>query len=132
MKLFATATALALLTGMTGLGGDGAAYARKCPPDPSPIFAGAPDFVFLLDGKAIGQAQYDQLDKSSIESIDIVCAKELHEVFGVKAKMSGVVAFTAPGPSTALRASLQSIAPLQENHLRVHCASPTDPARPRR
>ena len=129
MRIQTVVAALSLLIGTAALPAGAPAEAWKCPPDSSPTFADAPDFVILVDRKVVTQQAYEQMDKKSIESIDVLCADPLHRAYGVKAKMSGLVVFTAPGPDAAVRAAFESIARLQQAHLREHGAFTTDLAR---
>lgn len=92
----------------------------KCPPEEPVLFPDAPDVVTVLDAEAVPDSVELDLNTLEIESIEIVCATELHEVFGIEARRSGVVVFTAPGPISALRASLDSISELQKAHLDEH------------
>src|SRR5688500_3080493 len=92
----------------------------KCPLGTPVLFPNAPENVFLLYGKPAEQNVLAQVDPKSIESIEIVCATDLHQVFGVEARRNGVLIFTAPGPHTELKASLQSIVSMQQAHLAKH------------
>jgi hypothetical protein len=80
----------------------------------------APENVFVLNGKAVEEKQIKQLAPKSVESIEMVCAEELRTIFGIEARRIGVVVFTTPGPSSALRSSLESISALQRAHFAKH------------
>jgi hypothetical protein len=80
----------------------------------------APEYVYVLNGKAVEEKQIKQLEAKSVESIEMVCAAELRTVFGIDARSMGVVVFTSPGPAAALRTSLESISALQRGHFAKH------------
>ena len=83
----------------------------------------APENVYVLNGKVVEEKQMRELiqvEPKSVESIEMVCAPELRSVFGIDALRMGVVIFTAPGPSSALRTSLESVAALQRVHFAKH------------
>lgn len=98
--------------------------AMKCPNQPI-LFADAPEPVWVLDGKAILQEKFKELTgvtPESVESIEIVCATDVHRAFGIKANRTAVVVFTKPGPYTALKSSVESIASMQETYHAKHGA----------
>ncbi|MEX2283774.1 MAG: hypothetical protein WEE89_14915 [Gemmatimonadota bacterium] len=112
--------ALTLLITLSASAPNHRAETLKCAPGTPVLFPNAPENVFLLDAKPVEEKLLAQLDPKSIESIEMVCATELHQVFGVEARRNGVLIFTAPGPHTALKTSLQSIVSMQQVHLAEH------------
>jgi hypothetical protein len=105
------------------------ATAGSTPDRPAPVLkcdhsasapSSAPANVFVLNGSIVEEKQIKQLEPKSVESIEMVCAPELRSVFGIDARRMGVVVFTAPGPASALRASLESVAVLQRAHFAKH------------
>ena len=90
---------------------------RKCPPTSTVLFPNAQDWVYLMDRKPITAEAFEALDKSRIESIQMVCAAPLHRTFAVEARVGGVVVFTAPGPVAALNSSMAGIEKAQAEHL---------------
>lgn len=101
----------------------------KCQPDMPILFEDAPEPAFVLDGRASSEDAIQALATDSIESVAIMCADELFELFGVKARRNGVVVFTKPGPASQANAALDRIAELQQAHHRHHGAYTADPQR---
>ena len=90
----------------------------KCPNQPI-LFADAPEPLFVLDGKAVPEGTLKELTgvtPQSVESIEIVCATDVHRAFGVKANRTAVVVFTKPGPYSALKNSIEPIVSMQESY----------------
>lgn len=88
----------------------------KCPNQPV-LFADAPEPVFVIDGKAVPQEKKGlDIAPEAVESIEIVCATDVHREFGVKANRTAVVVFTKPGPYSALKNSIESIVPMQQTY----------------
>ena len=88
----------------------------KCPNQPI-LFADAPEPLFVLDGNAVPQEKLkESTTADAIESIEIVCATDVHRAFGVKANRTAVVVFTKPGPYSALKNSVESIVSMQETY----------------
>lgn len=101
----------------------------KCQPDMPILFEDAPEPAYVLDGRASDADTVQALAMDSIESVAIMCADELFELFGVKARRNGVVVFTKPGPASQANAALDRIAELQQAHHRQHGAYTADPQR---
>ena len=94
----------------------------KCPNQPV-LFADAPEPVFVLDGKAVPQEKKGlDIAPDAVESVEIVCATDVHREFGVKANRTAVVVFTKPGPYSALKNSVESIVSMQESYHAKHGA----------
>jgi hypothetical protein len=89
----------------------------KCPPSVPVLFPNAPDPVYVLDGKAVQKEVIARLDPKTLESIEVVCANDVHRVFGIEGRRSAVVVFTAPGPHSALTASTKFLESQQKVHL---------------
>lgn len=91
--------------------------AVKCQPDARPLFPDAPDVVWVLNGKAIEKEEFGgKVTPEMVESIRIMCAVDLYHVFGIKTRRGGIIIFTKPGPETALKVSLDSLATLQQTY----------------
>lgn len=116
----ASPAGVSLLAGSPG-GSPGVApgaTALKCPPEEPVLFPDAPDFVRVLDGEAVPDGV--EIEMEEIERIEIICAIDLHRVYGVESRRGGAVLFTAPIPRSVLQASLDSISELQQRHLDEH------------
>ena len=120
MKTLAAVT-LALSTALAG-SAFGYRDTLKCAPNTPLLFPDAPENVYVLNGKVVSADGFKELelDPKSVESVEIVCATDLHRVFGHQARRSGVVVFTSPGPTTALRTSIQSIQKAQQDYAARH------------
>ena len=90
--------------------------ARKCANVPI-LFPDAPEPVLVLNAKAVDRDSMRKLDDRRIESVNVVCADYIYRTFRIEARQSGVVIFTKPGPFSALRAVMDSIATLQTRFL---------------
>jgi hypothetical protein len=112
MKLNAAAIATsgAIAATVLTLGSGGGA--RKCTDVPV-SFPDAPEPIYVIDGERFRPDSVPHLDRAVIHRISVVCADYLYETFGIKARRTGVVIFTVPGPEKVLRASMDSIAVLQ-------------------
>ncbi|HSK18594.1 MAG TPA: hypothetical protein VK912_05600 [Longimicrobiales bacterium] len=84
------------------------------------LFRDAPEPAFVLDGDAADADVMRQLEAEQVESIDIMCAPELYEIYQVKAQRSGVVIFTRPGPVAQLQSSLDELQALQRSYFEAH------------
>ena len=98
----------------------------KCPNQPV-LFADAPEPVFVLDGRAVQvdpKAPQERLKEivspEAVESIEIVCATDVHREFDVRANRTAIVVFTKPGPYSALKSSVESIVSMQESYYAKH------------
>ena len=91
----------------------------KCNTSPV-LFPDAPEPVYVLNGKAVDKVGFEGLDPKAIESVAIMCAPELHQMFGIAARRTGIVVFTAPVPQATLQASLDAIVQLQAAYVQQH------------
>jgi hypothetical protein len=115
MKILPALLAIAMFAPSVGPAA-AASSARKCPRGTPVRFPNAPEYVYLLDGRSVGPEAIERVDHNTVESVQIICHDDLHRVFGVEAKYGGVVMFTAGGPSSTLRSTMESLAKLQEAH----------------
>jgi hypothetical protein len=83
-------------------------------------FPPAPEHVYLLNGKRTTQEAIQQLHPDAFEVVEVLCATELHSVFGVESQRGGVSVFTKPGPHSALRAEMERITSLQNAHFKTN------------
>jgi len=95
--------------------------AAKCPNQPV-LFPAAPEHVYLVNGKATTQDALHKLQPDAVETIEVVCAIDLHRAFGVESQRGGVSLFTKPGPHSALRADMQRLVALQTAYFEAHGA----------
>jgi hypothetical protein len=92
----------------------------KCSLNAAPLFPKADEYVTVLDTKVVSKEKLSELDPKSVESVDIVCAADLHRVFGIESRLGGIVVFTAPGPGTALKGSMDALEALQKAYVAKH------------
>ena len=97
-----------------------AATALKCARGTPTRFPNAPEPVFVLDGRAVTDTVLETLDKSKVESIEVVCYDEVYRRFGIEARHNGIIIFTKPGPRAVLRAALDSLALRQQAFVAEH------------
>jgi hypothetical protein len=123
MKIRYAIPAIALVTVVSAAPSKQRVVTMKCPNQPI-LFADAPEPVFVIDGKAVPQEKGKELGiaPEAVESIEIVCATDVHREFGVKANRTAVVVFTKPGPYAALKNSVESIVSMQESYHAKHGA----------
>ena len=126
VRLFLAAVVALITLGAGSSAGRGAPV-LKCPPGTPILFPDAPEPAFVLNARMVQREVLERVHRDSIESIDIVCAIELHRTFGVEAQRSGFVVFTSPGPSTALQQAVDSIASLQKAYFAEHGRFATAP-----
>ena len=128
MKLLTVSLgAVTLVLGAAMAAPPGSEAAAKCEGGAPVLFADAPEFVLVLDGKLMkDEDALDRVDRESIESVSVACPDALYRVFGVKSRAGGTVVFTKPGPFSALQASLATIAALQQAHQDRHGGFATD------
>jgi hypothetical protein len=97
--------------------------ARKCQLPGAPIlFPDAPEDVYVLNGRETSPEDMKLVNKKDFESIEMVCPVQLHQVFGVKARRTGVVIFTTPGPHAAIKSAIADVTARQERHFATHGA----------
>jgi hypothetical protein len=113
-----------LLTGLVIVGATGFVSQphrnmAKCPNAPI-LFPDAPETVHVLNGKLTEADVLKRLNKESVEVIEIVCATDLHRVFGIQSRRGGVSIFTAPGPHSLLKKSLESLVNAQNAYSKQH------------
>ena len=92
----------------------------KCARGTPTRFPNAPEPVYVLDGRAATAEELTALDRSTIESIEVVCHDEVYRRFGIEARHNGVIMFTKPGPRAVLRAALDSLAARQQAFVAEH------------
>ena len=119
MKLYVTPLVAVLMLGGFASAVDHTAPLLKCSTTPV-LFPDAPEPVYVLNGKAVNKVVFEKLDPDSIESLAIMCAPELHQLFGIAARRSGIVVFTVPVPQATLQASLDAIIQLQAAYVQQH------------
>jgi hypothetical protein len=119
MKLYVTPLVAVLVLGAFASTIDRPATLLKCANSPV-LFPDAPEPVYVLNGKAVDKAVFQGLDPKSVKSLEIMCAPELHQRFGVAARRTGIVVFTAPVPQALLQAGLDEIVQLQATYVRQH------------
>ena len=81
------------------------------------LFPDAPEPVLVLNARAVDRDSMRKVDERRIESVTVVCADYIYRTFRIEARQSGIVMFTKPGPASALRVALDSIATLQTGFL---------------
>lgn len=128
MKLYAASVAVVAALAAATLSAEPSHTALKCPPDTPIQFPNAPEPAYVLDGKASDDAAFQALDHESIASIEIVCADDVHRVFGIEARRTAIVVFTKPGPHNVLKAALETIRTRQSAYYAEHGAFANDPA----
>ena len=120
MRLLSLAGALVLIAVVAAPSPAPAIATLKCARGTPTRFPNAPEPVYVLDGKAVSDSALTALDKSSIESIEVLCFDEVYRRFGIEARHNGVVMFTKPGPRAVLRAALDSLAARQQAFVAEH------------
>jgi hypothetical protein len=128
MRLYAVCAAAVAVLAAATLSAEPSSSEMKCPPDTPIQFPDAPEPAYVLDAKAVDESALRRLDHDSIASLHIVCAVDLHRVFGVEAQRSGVVVFTKPGPHAELKSSLETIRTRQAAYYAERGEFATDPA----
>lgn len=103
---------------LAGFAAPWSASSRKC--TIPVLFRDAPEPAFVLDGKAVDADVVQELERERVESIDIMCAPALYEIYQVRAQRSGVVIFTRPGPAAQLQASLEDLQERQRSYFEAH------------
>jgi hypothetical protein len=80
-------------------------------------FPDAPEPVYVLNAVAVDRDSMRKIGERQMESVQVHCAGYIYQTFGIEAQRSGIVMFTKPGPVSALRAAMDSIAALQTRFL---------------
>ena len=92
----------------------------KCASGTPTRFPNAPEPVYVVDGKAVSEQELLALHRDSVQSLEVLCFDEVHRRFGIEARRNGIVIFSKPGPGTALKAALDSLASRQSAYLATH------------
>lgn len=94
MKLYVSPLVAVLMLGAFPHTADRSAPQLKCASSPV-LFPDAPEPVYVLNGKAVDKAVFQTIDPRAIKSLEIMCAPQLHQLLGIKARRTGIVVVTA-------------------------------------